>query len=261
MQRSVPALGLVVCLALLGACGDDDGAGDGADERVGSDAVGGAAADSPAFALVRGRDTLLVERYTLSGNRVSGSMRDPTGSSVEYESLHSTSGGERSMRVVMRAADPSAPPIVTTFTMRGDSAHMRLQRGDSTIDQSDAAPANALPYLSPSMGMMALVVQSAREMMGDSGRVSLLAASVSQNPVVVQPRFFWRGDTAWVVADQMNQFRLIFENGELMSAENAPQQIRAVRLPAGAGASIARPRPAQGTGDTAAGGAAPPAVP
>ena len=234
MQRSVRAFGLVACLLLLAACGDEDGAeeqapGDGRALDTGSMAGEGS---SPAFALVRGEDTLLVERYTMADDRVSGTMRDPSGSSVEYETTHSTSGGERSMRIVLRASDPAAPPIVTTFTLRGDSVHMRLERADTAIQQSDAMPASALPYLSPSMGMMALVLKSAREIIGDSGQVSLLAASVSQNPVVVRPRFEWRADTAWLIADAMNQFRLVFQDGELMSVENAPQQIRAVRLPA-----------------------------
>ncbi|HUF12714.1 MAG TPA: hypothetical protein VMN78_06430 [Longimicrobiales bacterium] len=246
MHRRGPALGLMICVALLVACGDDDaqeqtttgaGSGLGAAELAGE-------GDSPAFALVRGRDTLLVERYTLAGNRVSGVMRDPTGGSVEYQTIHSTSGGERSMRVTMRSgAAADAPPVITTYTLRGDSAFLRHERGDSTLQQGEPVPANTLPYMSPSMGMMALVAQSARELVGDSGRVSLLAASVGLNPVVVQPLVYWRADTAWVIGNATSQFRLVFDRGRLLSAESPPQQMHMVRMPDGgaASASIAPP--------------------
>lgn len=235
MHRRGPALGLMICLALLGACADDD-AQEQATTTDGSGGLGTAemagAGDSPAFALVRGQDTLLVERYTLAGNRASGVMRDPTGGSVEYQTIHSTSGGERSMRVTMRSgAAGDAPPVIATYTVRGDSAFLHHARGDTTIEQGEPVPENTLPYMSPSIGMMALVARTAREIVGDSGQVTLLAASVGQNPVVVQPLVYWRGDTAWVIGNQTSQFRLIFDDGQLVSAANPPQQMQFVRLP------------------------------
>lgn len=244
MPRPFSAIPLAACLLLLVACGGDDAE----DDSTGGNALGtsemAGEGDAPAFALVRGTDTLLVERYTLDGNRVSGVMRDPSGSSVEYETIHSTSGAERSMRVTMRPADPSSgPPVVSTFTLRGDSAYLTHLRGDSTVRQADVVPANALPYLSPSMGMMVLVVRSARALVGDSGQVALLAASISQNPVVVNPLIYWRGDTAWVIGNDQNQFRLVFADGRLVSAENPPQQMRSVLLQAGIATSpTASPR-------------------
>lgn len=245
MYRRFRAALPAVCLILLGACGDDDAAEDGmrgASRALGTAEMAGEG-DAPAFALVRGQDTLLVERYTLQGNRVSGIMRDPSGSRVEYETTHSTSGGERTMRVTLHPADPaSGPPIVSMFTLRGDSVHLTNSVGDSAVRQADAIQPNALPYLSPSMGMMALVVQSARTLVGDSGQVPLLAASVSQPPVVVSPLVLWRGDTAWVIGNEQNQFRLVFSEGRLVGAENAPQQMRSIRLQGGIAASpSARP--------------------
>ena len=242
MHRKARAIGLAACVALLAACGgDDDGQENGPGAEPGS---GTAEANSPMFALVRGQDTLLVERYTLSGNRVSGAMHDPSGSSVEYQTIHSTDGSERSMQITLRPANASAaPPIISTFTLRGDSAWLETMRGDSTVRTGDAVQAGALPYMSPSMGMMSLVAQTARSMVGDSGQVTLLAASVSQNPVLVSPLVYWRGDTAWVIGDAMNQFKLVFQNGELMSAENAPQQMRFVRVTSDPFANRAAPAP------------------
>ena len=232
MYRSVRALGLAACVALLAGCGgDDDGQEQGTDAAQGGRAGEMVAGDQPAFALVRGQDTLLVEQFTLSGNRVSGTMRDPSGSSIEYQTIHGAAGGERTMQITMRPSNPAAgPPIVSMFTLRGDSAWLQTTRGDSTIRNGDSVQSGALPYMSPSMGMMALVVQSARAMVGDSGQVPLLAASVSMDPVLVSPLVYWRADTAWVIGDAMNQFKLVFANGQLVSAENAPQQMRAVLL-------------------------------
>lgn len=233
MYRAVRALGLAASVVLAAACGGDDESGESTDAAETSAIAG----DGPAFALMRGADTLLVEQFTLTGNRVSGMMRDPSGSSIAYETVHATDGGDRSMSLTMRSTGPrAAPPLVSTFTMRGDSVWLETSQGDSTVRQGDQVPGGALPYMSPSMGMMSLVVQSARSIVGDSGQVTLLAASVSQAPVVVSPLIFWQGDTAWVIGDQMNQFKLVFSNGQLVSVENAPQQMRAVRVTAGTAA-------------------------
>lgn len=234
MHRRGPALGLMICLALVGACADDDDTQTTTDgtSTLGTEQMAGEG-DSPAFALVRGQDTLLVERYTLSADRASGVMRDPTGGSVEYETVHSTSGGERSMRITMRSgAGADVTPVIATYTVRGDSAFLRHARGDTTVEQGEPVPANTLPYMSPSIGMMALVAQTARGIVGDSGQVTLLAASVGQNPVVVQPFVYWSADTAWVIGNQASQFRLVFDDGRLVSAANPPQQMQFVRLPA-----------------------------
>ena len=235
MHRRGPVLGLTICLALLGACADDDDAQEQT-TTDGASAPGGAGmageGDSPTFALVRGQDTLLVERYTLGAGRASGVMRDPTGGSVEYQTIHSASGGERSMRVTMRSgAAGEATPVIATYTVRDDSAFLHHASGDTAIEQGEPVPENTLPYMSPSIGMMALVARTAREIVGDSGRVTLLAASVGQNPVVVQPLVYWRADTAWVIGNQTSQFKLVFDDGQLVSAVNPPQQMEFVRLP------------------------------
>jgi hypothetical protein len=247
MHRSVFALAATI--ALLAACGGDD-EGDAGQPGVdeGAATVSG---DGPAFALVRGADTLLVEQYTMSGNRVSGTMRDPQGSSVEYQTIHATDGGERSMQITLRSANPADIPIISRFTLRGDSAWLETARGDSTIRTGDVVTAGALPYMSPSMGMMSLVALTARNAVGDSGQVALLAASISQNPVLVSPLIFWRADTAFVIGDAMNQFKLVFANGELMSAENTPQQMRFVRISAEEAAAFGR-RPAAPAGASGA---------
>lgn len=231
MYRSISTSALLA--VLLVACGDDDDAP--ADGATNGAATVAADAESPAFALVRGQDTLLIEQYTLEGNRVSGTLRDPIGSRVEYETVHDLGGGESSMRVVMHASRADAgPAIISTFTVRGDSAFLQTSRGDSTINSADAITSGALPYMSPSMGMLALVAHSARELVGDSGQVTLLAASVSQAPMVVTPQVYWRADTAWVIGSDLNRFRLVFSGGRLLSAEAPALQMRAVRLPAGA---------------------------
>jgi len=257
MHRS--ALALAASIALLAACGDDEGDAGQAGDNAEPAAIDESAS---AFALVRGADTLLVEQYTLSGNRVSGTMRDPQGSSVEYQTIHATDGGERSMQITLRSANPADIPIISRFTLRGDSAWLETARGDSTIRTGDQISAGALPYMSPSMGMMSLVAQTARSAVGDSGQVALLAASISQNPVLVSPLIYWRADTAFVIGDAMNQFKLVFANGQLQSAENAPQQMRFVRISGEAAASFGRrlgAQPAPAPGAQAPSGQTPPA--
>ena len=235
MHRSVATLGLMACLG-LGACGDDEPDG-GPAARDGAGTGSELTAGETSLALVRGADTVMVERYTLAGDRVSGTMTDPNGGSVQYEAVH-TAGGERSMRITVnsggsQAGQPAAGATVTTFTLRGDSAFMRREPGDSIAMRGERVPAGTLPYMSPSIGMMALLVQSARGVVGDSGQVPLLAVSAGQEPMVVEPVIRWSADTAWVSGNPSSRFRLVFAGGRLVSAENPPQQVRAVLAPAG----------------------------
>ena len=227
----------VLIALLLAACGGDDDAP--TTDQTGAQQP--AAPESPAFALVRGQDTLLIEQFTIDGDRVHGTMRDPTGSAVEYEAMFGAGGGESTMRVILHAATPGTPAIVWAFTIRGDSVFAETTRADSTVRSSDTIERGALPYMSPSMGLMSMVARRARAAVGDSGQVTLLAASVSQPPVAVTPQIYWRADTAYIVGDEINQFRLTFSNDRLVSAEMPRMQMRSVRLGAGAAAAPSRP--------------------
>lgn len=226
-----------VLALLLVACGGDDDAPTTDRAGVGQPA----APESPTFALVRGQDTLLVEQFTVDGQRVSGTMRDPTGSAVEYEATYGAGDGESTMRVTLRSADPATPSIVWAFTIRGDSVFAETSRADSTVRSGDTIARGALPYMSPSMGLMSMVARSARATVGDSGQVTLLAASVSQPPMAVTPMVVWRADTAWVVGDEINQFRLTFANDRLVSAEMPRMQMRSVRV-GGAAPAASQPQ-------------------
>ena len=242
MFRSIRTPAHALLLVLLVACGDDDGA-QTTDETATEQP---AAPETPAFALVRGQDTLLVEQFTIDGDRVTGTMRDPTGSAVEYDATYGADGAS-SMRVTLRAVDPAAPAIVWAFTVRGDSVFAETSRADSTIRSSDTITRGALPYMSPSMGLMSMVARSARRAVGDSGQVTLLAASVNQPPMAVTPQIYWRADTAYIVGDEINQFRLTFANDRLVSAEMPRMQMRAVRIgaPAPARPAASAPAPAE----------------
>ena len=219
---------------LLAACGGDDD-GNTADEARTEQP---AAPATPSFALIRGQDTLLIEQFTVDGNRVTGAMRDPVGSAVEYDATFGSNGAESSMRVTLRAVEPEAPPVVWAFTIRGDSVFAETTRADSTVRSSDTIARGALPYMSPSMGLLSMIARNARATVGDSGQVTLLAASVSQPPMAVSPQIYWRADTAWVINDEINQFRLTFSNDRLVAAEMPRMQMRSVRV---AAAAQARP--------------------
>lgn len=235
-----------VLALLLAACGGDDDARTTEQTRADQPA----APESPAFALVRGQDTLLIEQFTIDGNRVTGTMRDPVGSAVEYDATFGANGAESSMRVTMRAVEPEAPPIVWAFTIRGDSVFAETTRADSTVRSGDTIARGALPYMSPSMGLLSMIARSARTTVGDSGQITLLAASVSQPPMAVTPQIYWRADTAWIINDELNQFRLTFSNDRLVSAEMPRMQMRSVRVTAPA---LARPSaPATGTPSSSA---------
>lgn len=123
-------------------------------------------AQSSAFIVRRGSDTVFVERYTRTGNALEG---DQVSRSARVTTLrHFTAeldrrGGVVHYELVGRpAARPDAPAEALRLTFDADTANIELVIGDSIRTTRLAIPGGALPFLPQSFALLELVTRQAR---------------------------------------------------------------------------------------------------
>ena len=179
LARGAPALALV-----LAACGGSPGA-----ETAPSPAA--PRSESAAFVVTIGTDTVAVERYTRTATTLSGEVitRSPRTTSRVYTAQLRPDGSVARAEVTARqlTAAPSAPPTVTTVSFAGDTASVRIVRGDSVQTQRVAAGANAFPLVGGSYAIYEQAIIHARATGGTATRVRMVALGNPQ-PVNVELR-------------------------------------------------------------------------
>ncbi|HEX8358681.1 MAG TPA: DUF2911 domain-containing protein [Longimicrobium sp.] len=182
LTRGAPALALV-----LAACGGSPGA-----ETAPAPAPAAAPrSESAAFVATIGTDTVSVERYTRTATTLSGEVvtRSPRTTSRVYTAQLRPDGSVSQVEVTTRqlTAAPSTPPAVTTVSFTGDTAAVRIVRGDSVQTQRVAAGANAFPLVGGSYAIYEQAIIHARATGGTATRVRLVAPGNPQ-PVNVELR-------------------------------------------------------------------------
>jgi hypothetical protein len=242
--RRLPALAL-----LLAACGGSPGA---------ETAPAPAAAprnESAAFVVTIGTDTVSVERYTRTATTLSGEVitRSPRTTSRVYTARLRPDGSVSQVEITARqlTAAPSTPPTVTSVSFAGDTAAVRIVRGDSVQTQRVVAGANAFPLVGGSYAIYEQAIMHARAAGATDTRVRLVAAGNPQ-PVNVELRGV-AGDSLQLVTLAGPASVRTDATGRIL-AVNAPQSTQKIvlqRLPsldvAGLGASFAQ-REAAGRG-------------
>ena len=136
-----------------------------------------AAQESGAFVVRLGRDTVAVERYTRTADRIEGTMvtRTPRTAVRTYTATLRPDG--TLSRLEMTTRIPSAPellPQTITVGTGGDSAAVRIQRGDTVRDLRVAAPAEAFPFLFNSYALTEPVLRWAAARGADSVAVPVV---------------------------------------------------------------------------------------
>jgi hypothetical protein len=136
-----------------------------------------AAQESGAFIVRLGRDTVVVEQFTRTADRIEGTMvgRTPRTSVRTYNATLRPDG--TISRLEMTTRIPAAPemlPQVLTVTMGADSAEWRIQRGDSIREGRMAATSEAYPWVSNSYALAEPVIRAARARGVDSAAVSVV---------------------------------------------------------------------------------------
>ncbi|HST60637.1 MAG TPA: DUF2911 domain-containing protein, partial [Longimicrobium sp.] len=146
-------------------------------------AVPAAAQESGGFVIRLGRDTVAVEQFTRTADRITGTMvsRTPRTSVRTYTADLRPDGTIGRLEMTTRV--PSAPallPQTITMTLGADSADVRIVRGDTVRDLKVAAGAGAFPWVGNSYALAepALRFAAARDL--DSAAVTIVAPGARQ---------------------------------------------------------------------------------
>lgn len=185
------------------------------------------------FVLMRGADTLAVERYTRSAAAVEGEITDAQdGGRVRYRA--DLAPDERIIRLTLRlfAKGAGTPRTEAAVRVQGDSLFFEQRKGGSVTTDHSAAPAGTLPYFTPSIALLEQVARRAHAVAGGrSVRLPMLSISSNRDPELTRPTVTRTADSVFVVVDAANQFRGATDaNGRIVSGENPGQRLRVARI-------------------------------
>jgi hypothetical protein len=136
-----------------------------------------AAQESGAFVIRLGRDTVVVEQYTRTGNRIEGTMVGRTPRTA-VRSYVATLGADGTVdRLEMTTRIPAAPellPQTITVVTGADSADVRIVRGDTVREMRVAANQQAFPFIFNSYALTEPVLRYAAAQGADSAAISVI---------------------------------------------------------------------------------------
>lgn len=124
-------------------------------------------AQTASFVYKLGKDTVGVEQFTRTANRLSGDVVSRSGATVvrvEYDVALGADGKATAVSYKLFGADGKpmrGRPTEIRYTMKGDSATRVVVWPDSTPTRTFAAP-GAVPFAAPAYGMLELAFQSMR---------------------------------------------------------------------------------------------------
>lgn len=143
--------------------------------------------ESGAYVVRLGRDTILVEQFTRSADRIEGTIvgRSPRTAVRSYTATLRPDGTISRLEVVTRIpAAPELLPQTLTVTMGADSAGWRTQRGDTVGEGKMAATADATPWIGNAWGLAQPVIRAAQARGADSVAVPVVTAGARQTGTV-----------------------------------------------------------------------------
>lgn len=202
-------------------------------------------AQTGAFIVRLGNDTLLVEQYrrtatTLEGDQVARSARAT--SVRHFTAAFDRHGGVTRYELVGRvAARPDAPPQTLRVTFDADTAVVTLVSGDSSHSERLQLQGGAVPYVDRSYALVELLTRQARAVgrlpyvapLLSLGSLSQVAATVSRGT----------GDSVVVVIGDDPPVRVRVDSGGTIlgaSAVGTPEQFTVERVAAVDIGAIAR---------------------
>jgi hypothetical protein len=146
-----------------------------------------AAQESGAFVIRLGRDTVVVEQFTRTADRITGMLvsRTPRTSVRAYTAELRPDGSIG--RLEMSTRVPSAPallPQTLTVVMGADSAEVHIVRGDTVRDIKVAAGAGAFPWIGNSYALAEPVLRYAAAQGTDSAAVTVVQPGARQAGMV-----------------------------------------------------------------------------
>jgi hypothetical protein len=146
-----------------------------------------AAQDSGAYVVRLGRDTVVVEQFTRTSDRIEGTMvgRTPRTSVRTYTATLRPDGSIGRLEMTTRVpAAPELLPQTLTVVMGADSADWRIQRGDTVREGKMGITADASPWIGNSYALAQPTVRAARARGMDSVAVPVVQAGARQTGTV-----------------------------------------------------------------------------
>ena len=145
------------------------------------------------FVVRLGRDTLAIEQYTRTADRLQGEqvVRSPRTVHRIYTVSFGPGGVAQRFELVTHNVSGAPGPAETraTATFQGDSAVATVPSGDSTLVVRARVGPGALPYLGQAFGLVEEVARRARAAGGDQYSTAMLAlGDTDPMPVTVSRR-------------------------------------------------------------------------
>ena len=177
------------------------------------------AAQTGQFVVRLGRDTLAIEQYTRTGDRLQGEqvVRAPRTVHRIYTVTFGPSGAAERFELVTHNVSGAPGPAETkaTATFQGDSAVSTLTRSDSTRTVRARVGAGALPYLGQSFGLVEEVARRARAAGRDRYTMSMLVLGDTEPMPVTVTR--GGSDSLTMMLDGIGPLRVrLDEQGRLL---------------------------------------------
>jgi hypothetical protein len=146
-----------------------------------------AAQETGAYVVRLGRDTVVVEQFTRTAERIEGTLvgRTPRTSVRTYTATLRPDGGISRLEMTTRIpSQPDLLPQTLTVVMGADSAEWRIQRGDTVREGKMAATADAAPWIGNAWGLAQPTLRSAYDRGTDSVAVPVVQPGARQTGTV-----------------------------------------------------------------------------
>src|SRR2546422_4019532 len=145
------------------------------------------AAQSGAFVVRLGNDTVAIEQYTLTAERLQGEqvIRTPRTQHRIYTATLGPAGAvQRFELATHNVSDPKPTEQKATIEFRGDSAIATTEGGDSTVTRRIKVSMHAAPYLGQSAALVELLARRARAAGGDWYTTVVLPVGATESTTV-----------------------------------------------------------------------------
>ena len=141
-----------------------------------------AAPETAAFVVTLGRDTLAVERYTRTADRLTGELvvRSPRTAVRTYTATLRPDGSVSRFEMTSRVPGGAAPPVSSTLEFAADSAVTRVTRGDSTTVLRVAAGEHPVVIVGNSYATYEQALMHARAVGADSLTATMIIVGANQ---------------------------------------------------------------------------------
>jgi hypothetical protein len=227
-MRRVP---VVLVFVLLASCGDRSE--DQVSQQVQTTTQQVAQGTEDGFVLLRGTDTVAVERYTRSGDTLEGDLIDvEEGDRARYRAVLGPEALVSRLELEAYPSGATSPEERAVLTFEGDSVIAEWQENGSVRRDADVAPPGTVAYFSPSVALLEQTLRRARAVGGERVELPVLIISAQRDPRLERALVTWIGaDSAHIVVDEDNQLRVAVDaEGRIIGGSNSPQNVRVERI-------------------------------